>query len=105
MQQAELAQLEYKKRHDKVAATVHCRLYEKYGLPRSEQWYRHTAESVIETKQVKIHCDVSIQTDHVTEHRWADTADIEDNKTTLLIDITVSGDTRVEKDQDSVHKC
>ena len=38
---SKLAQLEYKKRHDKVARIVHWSLCEKYGLPRLEQWYRH----------------------------------------------------------------
>jgi len=34
---SKLAQLEYKKRHDKVARIVHWSMCEKYGLPRSEQ--------------------------------------------------------------------
>ena len=38
-----LARLEYNRRHDKVAGIVHWSLCEKYGLPRSEQWYRHRA--------------------------------------------------------------
>ena len=34
-----LAQLEWKKRHDKVAGIVHCSLSVTYGLLRSEQLY------------------------------------------------------------------
>ena len=36
---SKLAQLEYKKSHDKVTGIVHWSLCEKYGLPRSEQWH------------------------------------------------------------------
>jgi len=51
---SKLAQLEYKKRHDKVAGIVHWSVCEKYGLPRSEQWYRHTAAPVTDMEEVKI---------------------------------------------------
>jgi len=69
---SKLAQLEYKNRRDKIAGIVHWSPCEKYGLPRSEQWYRHSAEPVIETEKVKILWDVNIQTDHVIEHRRPD---------------------------------
>jgi len=94
-----------KKRHSKLARIVHWRLCEKYGLTRSEQWYRCTAEPAIETEKVKILCDVRTQTDHVIEHRRPDIVVVEkDNKTTLLIDIAVPGDTRVEQEQEKVDK-
>jgi len=81
----------YKKRHDKVAGIVHLSLCEKYGLTRSEQLYQHTAEPAIETER----SNVSIRTDHVIEHRRPDIVVLEkDNKTALLIDIAVPGDTR-----------
>ena len=50
------------------------------------------------TPKVKFLWDMNIQTDHVIEHRLPDIVVIEkDNKMALLIDITVPGDTRVEK--------
>ena len=102
---SKLAQLEYKKRHDKVARIVLLSLCENYGLPRSKQWYRHTAEPLIEMDKVKILWDVSIQTDHVIEHRRPDIVVVENNKTALLIDIAVPGDTRVEeKEREKVNK-
>ena len=55
---SKLAQLKYKKRHDKVAGMVHWSLCEKYDLTHSEQCYQHTAEPVIETEKVKILWDV-----------------------------------------------
>jgi len=57
---SKLVQLEYKKRHDKVAGIIHCSLCEEYDLPRSKQCYRHTLEPLIETEKVKILWDVSI---------------------------------------------
>ena len=87
-----------KKRRCKVARIVHCSLCE--GLTRSEQWYRHTAERVTEMKNVKILCDVSTQTDHVTERGRPDIVVVEkDNKTALLIDTALPGDTRVEQEK------
>jgi len=54
---------------------------------------------------VKILWDVSIQIHHVIEHRRPDIVAVEkDNKTALLVDIAVPGDTRVEKEGDSVDK-
>jgi len=45
--------------------------------------------------------DVSIQMHHVIEHRRRDIVAVEqDNKTALLIDIAVPGDTIVEKEED-----
>jgi len=40
-------------------------LCETYHIKRSEQWYQHTTEPVIETENVKILWDMNIQTDHV----------------------------------------
>jgi len=51
---SKLVQLEYKKRHDKVTGAVHLSLCETYHIKCSEQWYQHTAESVIKTQSVKI---------------------------------------------------
>ena len=50
MYSSKLAQLEYKKRHDKVAGAVHWSLCETYHIKRSEQWDQHMAELVIETQ-------------------------------------------------------
>jgi len=95
---SKLAQLQYKKRHNKVAAAVHWSLCETYHIKRSEQWYQHTTEPVIETESVKILWDMNIQTDHVIEHRQPDIIVVDkDNKRELLIDIAVPADARVEE--------
>ena len=92
----------YKKRHDKVAGIVHWSVCEKYGLPRSEQWYRHTAAPVTDMEEVKILWDVNIKTGHVTEDIRPDIVVAEkDNNTTLLI--AVPGDKPVDvKEQEKV---
>jgi len=50
--------------------------------------------------------DINIQTDHVIENRRLEIVVVEkDNKMTLLTDIAVTGDTRVEeKEQQKVDK-
>ena len=45
-----LAQKEYKRRHDNVARIVHWKLCGKYNLKRSEKWYKHAPEGVVENK-------------------------------------------------------
>ena len=67
-----IAQTEYKKRHDKVSTWTHSRLCQIYNLPHSNNWYEHQAEKVIETPQVKILWDFSIQTNRVLEARRPD---------------------------------
>ena len=95
---SKLAQLEYKKSHDKIDGAVHWSLCETYHIKHSEQWYQHMTELVIETDSVKILWDMNIQTDHVTEHRQPDIVVIDkDNKRALLIDIAVPADAKVEE--------
>ena len=103
---SKLAQLEYKKRHDKVAGAVHWSLCETYHIKRSKQWYQHTTEPVIETESVKILWDMNIQMDHVSEHRRPGIVIVDkDNKRALLIDIAVPADARVEeKEQEKMDR-
>jgi len=56
---SKLAQLEYKKRHDRVAGIMQWSLCEMYDLLQLEQWYRHMAEPVAEMEKDKILWDVS----------------------------------------------
>ena len=95
---SKLAQLEYKKRRDKVTGIVHCSLCEKYGLPRSEQWYRHIRLN--QDRDRESQTPVSIQMDHVIEHRRPDIIVVEkNNNTALLTDIAVLRDTIVEENK------
>ena len=49
-----LAQNENKRRHDNVARIIHWKLCEIYNLKRSEKWYEHAPEGVVENEEVKI---------------------------------------------------
>ena len=103
---SKLAQREYKGRHDRVATAVHWGLCQKYGIPSTEQWYKHRAEAVVETQQVKLLWDFTIQTDHVIEHRRPDIVVLEKQaKRALIIDIAVPGDCRVdEKEKEKMER-
>ena len=55
-----LAQKEYKRRNDNVVRIVHWKFCGKYNLKRSEKWYEHAPEGVVENEEVKILWDVMI---------------------------------------------
>ena len=50
----QLAQKEYKRRHNNVARIVHWKLCGKYNLKISEKWYEHAPEGFVKNKEVKI---------------------------------------------------
>ena len=56
-----LTQKEYKRRHDNVARVVQWKFCGEKKLERSEKWYEHTPEGVVENEEVKIFCDLMIQ--------------------------------------------
>ena len=47
---SDLAQAEYKKRHDKVTTMVHWKQFSKYGFEPVKHWCEHRAEEVLETQ-------------------------------------------------------
>ena len=52
-----LAQKEYKNlRHDNVAKVIHWKLCEKWGFGKTEKWYTHHPERVLESEDCKILC-------------------------------------------------
>ena len=59
-----LAQKEYKRRHDNIARLIHWTLCCKYDLSRSEKWYDHQPDGVVENERCKILWDMNIQCDH-----------------------------------------
>ena len=63
-----LAQKEYKRRHDNIARLVHWTLCCKHDLSRSDKWYDHQPDCVLENeRKCKILWDMTIQCDHVIE--------------------------------------
>ena len=100
-------QKEYKRRHDNVARIVHWKLCGKYNLKRSEKWYEHAPEDVVENEEVKILWDV-IQCDR--EIKAKKTPDIvvvnKNERSCAIIDIAIPGDIRVsEKEKEKIERC
>ena len=98
---SKIAQTEYKKRHDRVAATIHWALCKKYGLPHTEKWYDHRAEPVMENEHVKLLWDFNVQTDRTIEARRPDLILIDKIiEECKIIDVAIPGDTRVVKKEE-----
>ena len=96
-----LAQKEYKKRHDNVARAVHWDLSEKYGFERSERWYDHVLDSVLENEDYKMLWDFSVWTDHEIEARRLDLFIIgKSEKNCQIIDVAIPEDGRVRTKED-----
>ena len=100
-----LAQKQYKQvRHDNVAKVIHWKLCEKWGFEKSDQWYTHKPEKVLESEECKILWDFPIQTYKTLEQNRSDVTVIEKKtKKCLLIDPACPFDTRIEKKEEE--KC
>ena len=103
---SKLAQREYKGRHDCVAGAVHWSLMKAFGLPHSETWYEHRAESVVENEHVKVLWDFNTYVDKYIEARRPDIIVVKKKeKECLLIDIAVPGDARaLSKEDEKIEK-
>ena len=100
-----LAQKEYNRRHDNIARLVHWKLSCKYGIDRSEKWYEHQPERVVENESFKISWDMSIQCDHIIAARKADVVVEKENNKVIIVDIASPWDHRVhEKEGEKLEK-
>jgi len=101
-----LAQREYKRRHDTVAKLVHWTLCEKYNLERTERWYEHCPNGVVENDDIKLIWDINIQCDNIIEARRPDLILVDKKgKSCVIVDIAVPGDCRVrEKELEKIEK-
>ena len=101
-----MAQKESKRRHDNVARIVHEKLCGKYNLKRSEKWYEHAPEGVVENEEVKILWDVMIQCDREIKARKPDIVVVNKNERSWArIDIAIPGDIRVsEKEKEKIER-
>ena len=101
-----LAQREYKRRHDTVAKLVHWKLCEKHNPVRTEKWYEHCPEGIVEDDDVKLLWDMNIQCDNVIEARRPDLVLVDKKKKScVIIDIAVPGDCRIrEKKMEKIEK-
>ena len=67
-----LAQREYKRRHDNVARYIHWQLCIEWGFERADRWYNQQPEAIIENKNYKLLWDFTIQCDRMIEARRPD---------------------------------
>ena len=102
---SKLAQKEYKRRHDNLGKIVHWKLARKCNFEAGDKWYEHEPESALENEDYKILWDFSIQTDHVIE-AWRPDLVLVDKKerSCKVIDFSVPGDSRIEKEKDKIEK-
>ena len=99
-----LAQNEYKKRHDKVAAIIHWSMCRNHNFEATDKWYEHRAEKVVESDEIKILWDFHIQTDKPVEHCRPDIVLVKKKENTaIIVDVAVPGDCRVgSKETDKI---
>ena len=91
-----LAQKDYKKRHDKLGLHIHWLLCCKYDIECSKNWYEHKTKSIEENEKTKILWDVTIKTGRVIEVRRPNIVVIDKaNKTCQIIDIAVPSQWRI----------
>ena len=88
-----IAQKEYKKRHDNIARIVILELFQKFCLVGEVKWYNRKPASVFGNDRAKILWDFKIQTDHVIQHKRPDIVVLyKTERKCHLIDIAVPGD-------------
>ena len=93
-----LAQEEYKRRHDKQVKTVHWKLARNCNFEAGDKWYEHEPQSVLEDEGYKILWGFSIQTDHVIEARRLDLVAVDKKERICkVIDFAVPGDSMIEE--------
>ena len=95
---SQLAQKEYKHRHDRVATMIHWELSKQMGFNHVEKWYQHKPEAVLENDNHKLLWDFDIQTDHLIQARRPDLVIVDKKrKACQIVDVAVPADHRVKK--------
>ena len=92
-----MAQTEYKRRHDWVGKKVHWEVSKRCGLDVNEKWYEHEPNGVSENNDFDILWDFEVQIDHVIEARLPDmTVTDKKNNICKIIDFAVLYDSRLD---------
>jgi hypothetical protein len=91
-----LANTEYTQRHNKVGQYIHWKICQHFQLPTTGKWYEHHPSTVCENEKVSVLWDMPITTDREIKANRPDIV-IKDhnNKTCLLIDMTIPSDRNV----------
>ena len=69
----------------------------KYNLKRSEKWYEHAPEDVVENEEVKILWDVMIQCDSEIKAKKNIVVMNKNERSCAIIDIAIPGEELVKK--------
>ena len=99
----ELAQLEYKRRHDRMGLRVYWELCRKYGIKCSEKWYEECPDEVRKSVcgEYEIWWDRPVQTPKRLEHNRPDVIVIDKRrKHWTIIDFSVPSDRNVLKKEE-----
>ena len=95
-----LAQLEYRKRHDRMGLKVYWELCKKYGIKCGDKWYEECPDKVriSECGDYEIWWDRSVETPQKLEHNKPDVVLIDRKlKHWDIVDFSVPNDRNVEK--------
>ena len=91
-----LAQGEYKKRHDWIGRFIHWDICEANGIHVKSKWYKHQPDAVIENDSCKIIWDFTVQKDHfITARRHGMIVIDKEHHECQIIDFALPYDTRV----------
>jgi hypothetical protein len=92
-----LAQMEYLKWHNAVAAVIHKTICDENGRESAKQTWLHRSEAVTETEEVKKLWDFEIRTDRVIPARRPDIVVLKKRRTKFtVIDVAVPSDANIK---------
>ena len=77
-----------------------------HGLPRTESWYEHRVEKVVENEEVNVFWYFNVFADKFIKVRWPDIILVKKRvKECVIFDIAVPGDVRTKiKEEKKVDK-
>ena len=75
---------------------IHWKLCDKLMLEKSDQWYEHSPETILENEAHKLLWDMSIQFNRTIETRRPDIVIIDKvEKSAIIGDVAIPGDKRI----------
>ena len=93
----ELAQKEYKTRHDWIDKEIHWEMYKKFKFDHTNKWYMHNPAPVVENNTLKLLLDFDIHTDHQISSRRPVLKIVNKIKRTCkIVDFAVLADQRIK---------
>ena len=89
-----------------MAQIIQWKMCDKYNLEKGSKWYEHKPQPVLESDDIKLLWDFTIQTDHQVAHNKPDIVILNKKvKACTIVDIACPFDTRVDtKEKEKVEK-